>query len=360
MIEKRKDIYELRPFGRQRLLTAINMYKSSKHVRFNFLKTIFGVATIFLFLGTTEGLFSQSIVGNVSQLPQIEQVNDPYQSRFFRVGEAPKITVYTTYGDINVVHNPNINGVQVDLYVKREFSLWSGSRSLDNYRIIIQQNGNEVIASVEDKRSGRRSRIEHDVQFSFVVQVPKRGSMNLRTIKGEIEMDGVDGQHFIQNHDGNLYVKNSEGEIRVSSTSGDIDLFELKGNVFAKNVSGSIFSRSNAGEIRLSTVSGHVETSDLTGVLVAATVSGDISAQMQEVSRGIYLESVSGDIDLVLPKYRGYSIKASALRYDFEGLSSSESVKRTQSQFSTIEVREGGIPVNLSSVSGTIRIRESQ
>lgn len=336
------------------------MYKSSKHVRYNFLKTIVGVATIFLFLGSTEGLHSQSIVGNVSQIPQKEQMNDPYESRFFRVGGAPKLSVYTTYGDIKVVHNPNINGVQVDLYVKREFSLWSGSRSLDNYRIIIQQNGNEIIASVEDRRSGRRSRIDHDVQFSFVVQVPKRGSMNLRTIKGEIEMDGVDGQHFIQNHDGNLYVKRSEGEIRVSSTTGDIDLSELKGNIFAKNVNGSIFSRSNAGEIRLNTVSGDVETSDLIGVLVAATVSGNINAQIDEVSRGIYLESVSGNIDLDLPKSRGYSIRASALRYDFDGLSSSESVRQMQSQYSTVEVREGGIPVNLSSVSGTIRIRESQ
>lgn len=360
MLKKRKEVYELRPFGPQRILTAINMNKSSKHVRFNLLKTLIGVSTTILFLGISEGTLAQSIVGNVSQLPQSEQINDPYESRFFRVGGAPKLSVYTTYGDIKVVHNPGINGVQVDLYVKRAFSLWSGSRSLDNYRIIIQQNGNEIIASVEDKRSGRRSRVEHDVQFSFVVQVPKRGSVNLRTIKGDIEMDGVDGQHFIQNHDGNLYVKRSEGEIRVSSTTGDMDLSELKGNIFAKNVSGSIYSSSNAGEIRLNTVSGDVETTNLTGVLVAASVSGNINAQIDEVSRGIYIESVSGNIDLDLPKSRGYSIKASALRYDFDGISSSESVKQTQSQFSTVEVREGGIPVNLSSVSGTIRIRESQ
>src|SRR5690625_5697653 len=83
-------------------------------------------------------------------------MNDPYRSELFRVRGVPSITIHTLAGEIEVIRNPELQGVQVDLYVDHSFSFWSRSRSLDDYRIIFQQSGNPIVASVEDIRSGKR------------------------------------------------------------------------------------------------------------------------------------------------------------------------------------------------------------
>ncbi len=286
--------------------------------------------------------------------------SEPYRSEFFRVGNNPTINVNTISGDIEVVQNPGIEGVQVDLFVKREFSLWSGTRSLDNFRIIIQKQGNTVIASVEDRRSGRTQRSSGEVQFTFLVQVPSKASLNLRTINGKIYADGVEGQHYIQNHAGNLDIKNLTGEVRVISTAGDILLDNLRGNIFAKTVSGDIRAERDRGEIRLRTTTGDIMATSLFGTLVAATTSGNIQSDFSEVSVGVYLETSTGNIDLQLPKLAGYDIDARGLRFDFDGLVGDNITKDVGFRDATVQIREGGIPVNLKTVAGSIRVRESQ
>jgi hypothetical protein len=168
-----------------------------------------------------------------SPLPEIMS-DDPYQSRLFRVRGTPKLLINTISGDISVVQTPGINGVQVDLYVERSFSLWSGTRSLDNFRIIMRQQGDQIIASVEDRRSGPPGR-RADVQFHFIVQVPEDAITELRTVNGSITLEGVKGQHFLQNQTGDLVVKQAEGEVRAVSSTGNISLEQLNGNIFAKN-----------------------------------------------------------------------------------------------------------------------------
>jgi hypothetical protein len=285
---------------------------------------------------------------------------DPHESKFFRVDGAPNLSVVVPNGNISVAYNPTIEGVQVDLYVKREFSLWSGIRSLDNYRIILQQRGNNIVASVEDRRRSSRDRHGDSVQFTFMIQVPERGSMNLRTNNGKVLLDGVKGQHFVQNLNGLVAIKNSEGEIRAASTAGDIELNDLKGNIYAKTVSGSIFGSGNTGELRFRTVTGIIETYNSTGTLIAGNTSGNIICSLNEISKGVYVESISGNIDIELPAGGSYSIDASALRYDFDGLDREYTRTNVSSRSTRVEIRNGGIPLNLSTVSGTIRVTEKE
>lgn len=306
--------------------------------------------------GTT--LLAQPKTVSAANEQRVDFQSDPIESRFFRVDGAPSLSVFTANGNIEVNYNPSISGVHVDLYVKREFSLWSGTRSMDNFRIILQQRGNTIVASVEDRRTSSRSRGGDDIQFSFVIQVPQKGSMNLRTMKGDISLDGVEGQHFIQNHSGLLRVRNSEGEIRVASTLGDIELDNIKGNVYAKTVNGDVRSVNSTGEIRFRTVTGHVLADKIKGSLIVATTSGDVVSALQDVSKGVYIESVSGDIDLELPSAGGFTIDANALRYDFDGLDRKYTTERITTRSAKVNVREGGIPINLSTVSGRIRVKE--
>jgi hypothetical protein len=330
------------------------------------LKQIPVFIALFLVSSILDSSFAQQIAySKVSKtVTEATSVNEsqekPYQSEFFRVRGIPKVTVHTTIGNVEVIQNPDIDGVKVDLFLERSFSLWSGRRSLDNFRIILQQQGDHIIASVEDKKSGHVPS-SSDIKFHFLVQTPQKVTTNLRTFNGDILLENVEGHHFIQNQSGNITINNAKGEIRAVSTMGNIDLANLEGNVFAKTVNGNVNVISNSGEVRVRSVSGDITASGITGTLVSATTSGNIFADFMNVSKGIYLETMSGDIELFLPRTNGYNIEGSAMSYDLRGLSESIITERHQEHRDLIVViREGGLPVHLSTLSGRIRVSESQ
>lgn len=326
-------------------------------------KSIFSLIVLFLLIGITKTLHAQQVAsGMVYSFGSVsEEIQEkPYKSDFFHVRGIPKVTVHTTTGNIEVFQNPDIDGVMVDLYLERSFSLWSGKRSLDNFRIILQQQGDHIIASVEDKKLGSNS-AGNDIKFHFVVQTPAKISSNLRTLNGDIFLENVEGHHFVQNQSGDVNISHSSGEIRVVSTLGNIGLDNLQGNIYAKTVNGNINADSNSGEVRVRSVSGNIIASDMTGTLVSATTSGNIYADFRDVSKGIYLETLSGDIELFLPTTNGYNIEGNAMSYDLEGLNARTMSQRHQNHRElSVVIREGGLPVHISTMSGQIRVAESQ
>lgn len=331
-----------------------------------YLKQISVLVALLLFLGMFDYSNAQQVAYSytneaVTEIPSFNGNQEkPYQSEFFRVRGIPKVTVHTTVGNVEVFQNPDIDGVKVDLFLERSFSLWSGRRSLDNFRIILQQQGDHIIASVEDKKSGNVPS-GGDMKFHFLVQTPREVSTNLRTFNGDIILENVEGHHFIQNQSGNITINHTKGEIRVVSTLGNIDLTDLEGNVYAKTVNGSVNVVSNSGEVRVRSVSGNITASHVRGTLVSATTSGNIFADFMDVSKGIYLETLSGDIELFLPTTSGFNIEGSAMSYDLRGLSESTITKKNQTNRDlNVVIREGGVPVHLSTMSGRIRVSESQ
>lgn len=285
---------------------------------------------------------------------------DPYESKFFRVRGTPSIDVSSINGDIDVIYNPDIEGVQIDLYVSRRFSLWSGTRSLDDFRIIMRQQGSRIIASVEEKRSGSPIR-SGDISFHFVVQTSGKANTQLRTVSGNISINNHAGDHFIQNQSGYIEISYTEGKIQAVSTSGDIYMEESKGIIFANTVSGSIGINGGSGELRLRSVSGSVNAVSLYGTLVAASTSGDVNADFQDVSVGIFMESVSGSVSLELPSSIGYRIEGRGMGFNFRGMVQEQiSNLRQRNRDFSLNTGDGEIPVELSSVAGRITISHSE
>ncbi|TVR19520.1 MAG: hypothetical protein EA391_00550 [Balneolaceae bacterium] len=292
-------------------------------------------------------------------LPATESAtSEPYRSEFFTTESSPNVTVKTINGNIEVFQNAAINGVQVDLFVERSFSLWSGTRNLDNFRIILQKRGNNIIASVEDRSRGGSSR-RGDIRFNFVVQIPADASTDLRSINGNILLEGADGKHFLQNQNGDISVSDSNGEVRVISSTGNLDLRNLSGTILAKTVTGDINIANNEGEVRVRSTSGNIFVEKLSGDLAAATTSGDIITDFTDVNSGIYLETVSGDVHLAIPQEYGYIIMGRALRFDLGGVQQTSISRQTQDRNErNIILRGGDIPVQMATVSGTIRVSE--
>jgi len=309
--------------------------------------------------GISESAVAQSTL--LHSLPAVHTniQDEPHLSRSFQVQGVPDLRVNLPDGDIDVQFVPDIREVEVELYTKRSFSLWSGTRSLDTYRIIVQQRGDQIIASVEDRRSGRSAR-GSNIEFSFVIRVPEEVSANLRTINGKIALEGVKGEQFLQNQTGNLSVKNTQGDVRAVSTTGNITLQNIAGNAFAKSVNGRIQVRNSEGEVRLRSVAGDIVAEGLSGTLVSGSTSGSITADFDDVAVGVYMETISGNINLTLPKTAGYELTGKAMRFDLEGIESSSITSRTlRNRDAKLTIRDGEIPVNLSTISGRITVRES-
>jgi hypothetical protein len=325
-------------------------------------KWIFKIALIiFVLLSSKTVVFAQNTGISLHSPGIIDEtnLNDPYESKFFRVRGTPKINVKTIFGDISVIENPDLGGVQVDLYVERSFSLWSGTRSLDNYRIVMFQRGNQITASIEDRRPGS-SRQRGDVRFHFVLQVPLKASTELRSVHGMIKLEGTEGSHFVQNQSGDLLIDGTRGEIRAVSATGNIELTGLSGSIFAKTVNGNIHVDSNSGEVRVRTVTGNIHANDMNGTLVSATTSGNISADFIHVTQGIYMEAVSGDINLTIPAIDGYEIEGRAMRFDLAGISHASISEQSQTfRERKLVIREGGLPIQLTTVSGLITVTET-
>lgn len=292
-------------------------------------------------------------------LSQKVDENDPYKSQFFRVRGAPRITVNTVTGGVEVYENESLNGVQVDLFVKRSFSLWSGTHNLDNYRIILQQRGDQIIASVEDKRSGRRYKTDAGIEFNFIIQTPANASVQIQSMAGDISVQGISGNHFIQNHTGKIDLWRVDGETRVSSTAGNITVADNNGTLFMKTVTGNVLVEKSNGEIRLKTVEGNVEAHEISGTLVASTATGNIFSDFSEISKGIFMETISGNIDLIVPGRTGYQITAEAMEFDFDELDLTQSEMDVEFRNASLTIRDGQIPVSLSSVSGKITVKEN-
>lgn len=328
-----------------------------KHL-LTFILGILFIATAFI--PSNNKLFAQSTILK-SGLPAVipETQADPYKSKLFKVRGIPSLQVNIPQGDIEVFSNPRLDGVQVDLYVRRGFSLWSGTRSLDTYRIIMQQRGDQIIASVEDTRAAQSTR-GTNIEFDIVIQVPAEASTNLRTQNGTISLDGVKGNHFLQNQMGDVTVKNADGEIRVATTMGNVNLERLSGKVYAKSVNGTIRAGNTEGEIRLRSITGNIQADNINGTLVSGTTTGNIDADFNSVSVGIYVETVSGNINIAIPAATGYAIEGKAMRFNFNGLNQESVTSRSiRGGQANIVILDGNLPVNLSTVSGQVSVRES-
>ncbi len=328
------------------------------------LSTLFAVLVSAIMFSGPSGLLFASNSNHTTQPEnstyQEKNVDEPYRSRLFQVQGTPNITVNTISGDIEVFRNPDLNGVQVDLYVNRSFSLWSGTRSLDDFRIILNQHGDRIVASVEERRTGRRTR-GADVQFHFVVQVPEKASTNLKTVHGNIELHDIDGNHYLQNQVGDLFVSHVNGDIRALSTDGNIEMSDIYGSSFAKTVRGDILAFRNTGEIRVRTVSGNIISERTSGTLISATTNGSITADFVNVDRGIFMETISGNITLKVPERYGYDIESEGMRFDFAGIDQSLISELSQSRRqSTLIVGDGGFPVQLSTVTGLVKISTTE
>jgi DUF4097 and DUF4098 domain-containing protein YvlB len=279
---------------------------------------------------------------------------EPHERRVFQVDGIPDLTVLTVSGDVEVIHNPDIDEVIVELYVRRGYRLLSGRNNLRNYRILINQRGNQINATVEQRR-GDSGWFSDNLNFSFLVQVPRELTSSLRTMNGSITVDGVIGNQILQSNSGNISIHNVEGQVQANSASGGIYVSNSAGQFNLRTVANGVQVEGLKGEVRARTASGNIHVNDLDGTLVCATASGNIDARFTDVTYGIHAESASGNIQLYLPENRGYQLDIRGGSINLDRMEPFDGTIRGRS--ASGRVGDGSIPLQISTASGRVTLR---
>jgi hypothetical protein len=167
-----------------------------------------------------------------------------------------------------------------------------------------------VYPDVDERRNecrpgdgGHMSTRDNDVDVHFTVRVPRGVAFAPRTVNGDVEAEGLEGDVSVRTVNGSIQVSTTgradaqtvNGSIRASAGRAD-----WSGEAEFKTVNGSItvtLPSSTAADVRAETVNGEIETD------FALTVSGRVSRRRLSGTiggggRSLEMETVNGSIHL--------------------------------------------------------------
>jgi len=294
--------------------------------------------------------------------------------RVISVTGAVNVDLVTGSGNVNV-RTGSSNQVQITGHIRAGGWLSDGGGADEKVRKLeanppIQQSGNDIrIGHIDDPE------LRHNVSISYDVVVPENTELHSHTGSGDQQIEGLHGTVEVGSGSGRLSISDIGDAVRAEAGSGDMEIHDVKGNLKAKTGSGTIratqigggfegetgsgnitLEQTSAGSVRAHTGSGDLELHLQRGSLDAQTGSGTINVAGDPTGAWT-LHTGSGDVHLKL---------TAAASFDLDARTSSGelSVDQPITVQGTIgkkeirgKVRGGGVPVNVETGSGDIRVQ---
>ena len=239
------------------------------------------------------------------------------------------LTVETASGDIAV---RTWGGNTVDIVVHK--------RAADKPTL----SSLKVESSTADGNVGLKAiypRSCENCDISFEINVPKNVSVVAETASGAIHAANVGGELALKDESGDITVEHAAGAVSTQTASGDIRV---------DGVVGPLTCKAASGRIRVTGASRDVD---------AHSASGDVSARFASLSavRSIALGSVSGSIELAVPRGTGLMLKAStisgSIANDFGGQIQAGLAGAQLAQ----TIGDGRVRVQIEVTSGDVKVR---
>jgi DUF4097 and DUF4098 domain-containing protein YvlB len=179
-------------------------------------------------------------------------------------------------------------------------------------------------------------------KVDYIARVPKSCSLKLSCVSSDATVEGL------------------EGKQRLSTVSGSMDLNGLTGELDINAVSGDIKGVKLSGPLELDTVSGDVILKDASLPSAdCSTVSGDVDIQTSLGDGPYKFNSVSGDVNLIVPADAQCSATVSSISGSVVSkLPKTSEIRKAGTH--RVEIQGGGARVKLNSVSGDLRIGPSK
>jgi Putative adhesin len=250
------------------------------------------------------------------------ETTEPY-SRKFPAGKASVLLLVNISGNVEV--SPG-TGDQIEVQALKR--VWApnaeeGKKRLADVSVEPYATGNRVELRVE--HNPRRNTGNVDVEF--VIKVPPDGSVDLRSVSGDIRVTNVKGEVRAQiGGNGNLSLEGTPRVALAKTVGGDIQITNAGADtqLSLSTVGGNILAQTlNARILELNTVRGDVKLTGWTGDRAnLRTLDGDLDLTASLAKGGRYeIESHSGNIRLSLPEQPGFELEANTyngrIRVDF-------------------------------------------
>ncbi len=186
---------------------------------------------------------------------------------------------------------PNARRLVVDSLV--DFDVEIRGRDADAIRLEVVSSRRRAEEIVYEEQDGtlriqqqRRRSLWRFLPRRLLITVPPEVFVEVRTLTGDIRLDGVVGTTVLSTSAGNIEASRSRGLMNISTASGSVD---LSGGF------GRTFIRSSSGDVRVSNRSGR---------FVVETASGDIRLRGTRVEENSSFVSSAGSIELRLSNPR--------------------------------------------------------
>lgn len=159
------------------------------------------------------------------------------------------------------------------------------------------------------------------------------------------------------NHDWDLYITLPEAwsgrEVRIDTVSGSVQISGLQAEeLLLDTTSGSITASAIQSEtVSVDTVSGSVHLEGSLEGLKLDTTSGSCEIELDDRIREIDMESISGNLDLTLPKDLGFDAEVDTVSGSFQSR-----IPTTSPSKGHYRSGNGRCEIDLESVSGSIQI----
>jgi hypothetical protein len=178
----------------------------------------------------------------------------------------------------------------------------------------------------------------HPCRVDYVVHAPAGTVLNVSCVSSSLAVEGL------------------EGEFDLHTVSGAVDLNALSGLLKINSVSGDVSGAGLSGALQLETVSGDVRLGEANlPSAEVSTVSGNITLQTPLAGGPYHFNSVSGDVQFVVPDGTSCSAELSSISGSIRS-TLPFTASRGKGNHRTVEIQGGGTKVYLNSVSGDLRI----
>lgn len=240
-----------------------------------------------------------------------------------------KLVIDVDFGAIDVAAGAD-NKVTLEAHRKIDFGDESKEKEyLGNAPIVVRKDGNVVTIRSRGKNATYWNCAHQETDAKYIIRVPKKSELGLRTDGGEISVSDIvgdlnahtsggrmdfahlEGTLHGETSGGAIEVKDCRGPIDIETSGGHISVSDGKGRLNAHTSGGRIDVRNFSGDTEVRTSGGSLVLEKISGALVGKTSGGTIQASIAGTVVGdVKLETSAGNIDLSVPPNAGLTIDA--------------------------------------------------